>query len=163
MLLFILAGSIKTEALSTFQYITCYSLSLTNNTNITYGGSFNTSHVTLYRFPDIKNQKTNVVSIHHMLLFITFREHTLHGCSFVSIHHMLLFIGQMLTSICREFGGFNTSHVTLYLQPARLRRKCSRVSIHHMLLFINNRDGGHSRKLRFQYITCYSLSFQEVK
>ena len=118
---------------------------------------FNTSHVTLYRFPDIKNQKTNVVSIHHMLLFIIYERleyghwelfqyitcYSLSGLfakfynlTHVSIHHMLLFI--------------DLAPVNPYIVP--------RVSIHHMLLFIIIQELNNEQLTMFQYITCYSLS-----
>ena len=140
---------------------------------------FNTSHVTLYLLQTTQILHMEEVSIHHMLLFITFREHTLHGCSFVSIHHMLLFICsrqdsgenvpgfQYITcySLSIELADkvlpknrFNTSHVTLYRLQIRRPGNRKHVSIHHMLLFIMNERYSPTLENLFQYITCYSLS-----
>ena len=156
MLLFI-AGIDSENVLSTsFQYISCYSLSSCHSHVIKrlsvsihlmllfiklYPAqqdrslSFNTSHVTLYRFlnlfvvPQFFRFNTS-----HVTLYRCFNL-----CFFcivaVSIHLMLLFI-----AIGSEFAllnlSFNTSHVTLYL--------------HELGLDIY--------KYKFQYISCYSLS-----
>ena len=118
-----------------FQYITCYSLSVTQKAISLICGSFNTSHVTLY---------------HHILRWVVL----LGG---VSIHHMLLFI-----MICQRpwhsWPGFNTSHVTLYRCWACIPYRSILVSIHHMLLFICCQKHLYFSSCRFQYITCYSLS-----
>ena len=98
----------------TFQYITCYSLSI-----------IRTNH----------QSSPSFVSIHHMLLFISSppaSSQLLHG---VSIHHMLLFI-TVFTDSSTPLQGFNTSHVTLYLNKCHRLFPLFLVSIHHMLLFI---------------------------
>ena len=78
-----------------FQYITCYSLSVNLSNQQSVYSCFNTSHVTLYRPGSGK-----------------------------SLH-------------CAK--SFNTSHVTLYLNPFLLIMSLKCVSIHHMLLFILQR------------------------
>ena len=77
------------------------------------------------------------VSIHLMLLFIGFRTETVISCIWVSIHLMLLFI-PLLTSCKWYILCFNTSHVTLYL--------CKKEK---------TKEGVK----KFQYISCYSLSY----
>ena len=92
MLLFIVIAYAADGITKLFQYITCYSLSLTNNTNITYGGSFNTSHVTLS-----PTQTTYIAWMYyrfntsHVTLYLQ-PARLRRKCSRVSIHHMLLFI-----------------------------------------------------------------------
>ena len=98
---------------------------------------------------------------------------------FVSIHLMLLFI-RLCQSCWRIRCGFNTSHVTLYRNCFPVNLTLPGVSIHLMLLFINGNkwrlksqmcfNTSHvtlylirliilkGRWLRFQYISCYSLS-----
>ena len=113
MLLFIPLRNRNCALCSSFQYITCYSLS----------------------YNEILNRGPGFVSIHHMLLFIIFAFSPSIDCCIVSIHHMLLFIGriyplpffripfQYITcySLSSAEAGkigenlsFNTSHVTLY-------------------------------------------------
>ena len=53
---------------------------------------------------------------------------------------------------------FNTSHVTLYLEPAGKHRLGFTVSIHLMLLFITEGSMEEVTSNLFQYISCYSLS-----
>ena len=136
MLLFILQRQYRLRDGFMFQYITCYSLS---------------SFPILRSFPLL-------VSIHHMLLFILkleavagvlLRFNTSHVTLYhsdrafirpylyVSIHHMLLFINRKVKRIIPQDHCFNTSHVTLYQINDYLRIK----------------------KYWFQYITCYSLSY----
>ena len=114
MLLFIINETIDIDLSTEFQYITCYSLSDNTDFNLVSEKRFNTSHVTLYRFlnPN-KNKKKKcfntshvtlypllekraltvyLVSIHHMLLFISLYLLPCVLCCIVSIHHMLLFI-----------------------------------------------------------------------
>ena len=157
MLLFILTTEIAEMAIDLFQYISCYSLSKTDFLRLSWDISFNTSHVTLYP-----------------------RERTdLWKRSNVSIHLMLLFIRKSVYLRCFS-GCFNTSHVTLYHVDLGSGIICINVSIHLMLLFIIN--GSVQRylliysfntshvtlylipkqkklvALKFQYISCYSLS-----
>ncbi len=114
MLLFIGLLQSNSEPHSPFQYISCYSLSVTGNTYGAKDVRFNTSHVTLYRktiqypqYPFCRfqyiscyslswsitdNKRLKRVSIHLMLLFIEalLKISGLHIA--VSIHLMLLFI-----------------------------------------------------------------------
>ena len=75
--------------------------------------SFNTSHVTLYRYSWQYWYKLELVSIHLMLLFIGITKASSSAPT-----------------------GFNTSHVTLYRGETRLPSSFKHVSIHLMLLFI---------------------------
>ena len=122
--------------ISAFQYITCYSLSLSRGRDggnllqvsihhmllfikeNTKGGivydSFNTSHVTLY-------PSTHTGTKRHRTRFNTSHV-TLYP--FVTLYHLIL------------LASFNTSHVTLYPVPPGFMLSSLYVSIHHMLLFI---------------------------
>ena len=73
------------------------------------------------------------------------------------IHHMLLFICNAPTLRCKS-QDFNTSHVTLYQEHPRRSYYTTNVSIHLMLLFIKLLDTQRFALVRFQYISCYSLS-----
>ena len=96
-----------------FQYITCYSLSAAGKTQAKMFPGFNTSHVTLYPYRRNKESNRKTVSIHHMLLFIRIQGVSILHTVSVSIHHMLLFIrNREADDILAE--SFNTSHVTLY-------------------------------------------------
>ena len=75
------------------------------------------------------------VSIHLMLLFIGIGLSIQFCIQKVSIHLMLLFIF-LVVFLMVKWSGFNTSHVTLYLDQT------------------NNAAEVYS----FQYISCYSLS-----
>ena len=75
----------------------------------------------------------------------------------VSIHHMLLFITYTKGFVCGK-ARFNTSHVTLYQWLEKHHEHGTDVSIHHMLLFIIAPVAGALEYSAFQYITCYSLS-----
>ena len=92
-------------------------------------------------------------------------------------------LSQSARSRLRENRGFNTSHVTLYLEQNRDCQQFNHVSIHLMLLFIYILFGTLCttapvsihlmllfirrsfcillRVLMFQYISCYSLSTQK--
>ena len=93
-----------------------------------------------------------------MLLFITFREHTLHGCSFVSIHHMLLFI------CSRQDSGENVpgfQYITCYsLSKKRVRKNTGRILFQYITCYSLSPPSPVSAPPTevFQYITCYSLS-----
>ena len=121
---------------------------------------FNTSHVTLYLLQTTQILHMEEVSIHHMLLFITFREHTLHGCSFVSIHHMLLFI------CSRQDSGENVpgfQYITCYsLSKKRVRKNTGRILFQYITCYSLSPPSPVSAPPTevFQYITCYSLSFR---
>ena len=75
-----------------FQYIPCYCLSYTQLTYCRRNDNFNTSHVTVYHIDCNKAEIFIRISIHPMLLFITF----------FMLRTFMAF-------------NFNTSHVTVYL------------------------------------------------
>ena len=70
---------------------------------------------------------------------------------------MLLFI-LIACWIPKPVCSFNTSHVTLYLQHREGSGIITLVSIHLMLLFIQVFAYIVLDKIKFQYISCYSLS-----
>ena len=156
MLLFIGKGCSNFSCLYTFQYISCYSLSI--------NAKFISSHkpvsihlmllfiVAADRFPVLVAafQYISCYSLSHFLIFLADR-------SFVSIHLMLLFISivSAIPSAASLFqyiscyslslkasvmtgrnARFNTSHVTLYLNGFTTTLFSQCVSIHLMLLFI---------------------------
>ena len=76
--------------------------------------SFNTSHVTLYH--QIQNWTSNTFSgfnTSHVTLYL-YRTHSSPSACLVSIHHMLLFITVRPSTMIPVTSSFNTSHVTLY-------------------------------------------------
>ena len=60
----------KVQKQMMFQYISCYSLSRPEGLLSALNAGFNTSHVTLYQYPEVAGWTPLVVSIHLMLLFI---------------------------------------------------------------------------------------------
>ena len=60
-------------------------------------------------------------------------------------------------------GRFNTSHVTLYLRKRFFNGIPDCVSIHLMLLFIPEDFLPVISSVKFQYISCYSLSFNAAR
>ena len=96
-----------------FQYISCYSLSLSNCLMYVLLIRFNTSHVTLYHYLLREARRYTRVSIHLMLLFII-----------------------LFQSCGGQKSCFNTSHVTLYQLALERCSIGDVVSIHLMLLFI---------------------------
>ena len=156
MLLFIHFFFATAFAPISFQYISCYCLSLSRSSIFCANPDFNTSHVTVYR----RASRTQ-----------------LYGDA-ISIHLMLLFIGIGLTMEVMPFN-FNTSHVTVYqccsepFMESDLfqyiscyclscycigQRKIIQISIHLMLLFIIFCNVCTKFFYRFQYISCYCLS-----
>ena len=100
--------------------------------------SFNTSHVTLYRFRKIfHKRKSQFQYISCYSLSPHTRVPSL--CTLVSIHLMLLFI-PLLFRCSIPCCSFNTSHVTLYRNQKQECSHCITVSIHLMLLFIRSSD-----------------------
>ena len=121
-----------------FQYISCYSLSQPG-IGIDYATGF--QYISCY----------SLSSIHLTTTLI----------SEVSIHLMLLFINNRNIMECKEIC-FNTSHVTLYrLWGARTGHCDICFNTSHVTLY---RIGVSKivRKLKFQYISCYSLSIAEL-
>ena len=119
-----------------FQYISCYSLSLTTgNLEMTYK-RFNTSHVTLYHDSALVVHSTYLFQ--YISCYSLSTTWTSNICrSYVSIHLMLLFI-KMAQAVQHRKKCFNTSHVTLYPPESYVDEWTGGVSIHLMLLFINS-------------------------
>ena len=118
MLLFIAMSAIDFDALSEFQYIKCYSLSLTQNTLI----------VGMVK-----------VSIHQMLLFICMQRSRRYHYHWVSIHQMLLFI-HLTVNILLFVMHVSIHQMLLFIFWAGwLFWHSLRVSIHQMLLFIGDK------------------------
>ena len=157
MLLFIPGYRWTSRTSILFQYISCYSLSLTRQWSMQRYLSFNTSHVTLYltskadktalaqTFQYISCYSLSGSCSKYITESIRFQYISCYSLSWgrrqpteqtdVSIHLMLLFIEDELSKIA-DSGRFNTSHVTLYRY------------IRGIIIVI----------LWFQYISCYSLS-----
>ena len=167
------------ETVNKFQYISCYSLS--QSLQFLRLDPVVSIHLMLLFILDMTVLlfRSLFVSIHLMLLFIESPHlETLH-LQEVSIHLMLLFINYSLSAV-NVPERFNTSHVTLYLKRLCRLATISNVSIHLMLLFISPITANASdtavvsihlmllfiacwncditRKIQFQYISCYSLS-----
>ena len=102
--------------------------------------NFNTSHVTVYRSRELNTPLFLLISIHLMLLFIAF------------------FRLDQVTCL-----NFNTSHVTVYLFLHPPTMSSQLISIHLMLLFIVADDAPQFPVAEFQYISCYCLSFRDIR
>ena len=142
----------------TFQYISCYSLSI----------------IKLFR----KDCSINV-SIHLMLLFITvcqipvkgeqgFQYISCYSLSCFSRRSVIFHIPFQYISCYSLSGGhfvyfsvylcFNTSHVTLYLLRREYKKRgAERFNTSHVTLYLVRRPY-QKRGQEFQYISCYSLS-----
>ena len=68
-----------------------------------------------------------------------------------------------LSLFCKVHGRiriyFNTSHVTVYLLSLPCVYSSTHISIHLMLLFIGWQQSIRNDSKKFQYISCYCLSF----
>ena len=95
---------------------------------------FNTSHVTLYRHHQEAAQSPHAVSIHLMLLFINVQNTATQIANCFNTSHVTLYLSFLYKHSATHC--FNTSHVTLY----------------------QRKYGEMSRRIEFQYISCYSLS-----
>ena len=98
---------------SSFQYISCYCLSYLRHVYSHLSLNFNTSHVTVYRYHSTSFFFATFISIHLMLLFITWFEsikNKLDGFQYISCYCL------SYTVECGEpyITYFNTSHVTVY-------------------------------------------------
>ena len=141
--------------------------------------SFNTSHVTLYRFYGYTEIRISVVSIHHMLLFIkyytrleyhrfVFQYITCYSLSaniYRGVPEWLEF--QYITCYSLSEKRHNRTarkrvsihHMLLFIVISLIDQpSLNDVSIHHMLLFILTSNSTSCLIWWFQYITCYSLS-----
>ena len=141
-----------------FQYISCYCLSLSvfnassvnqdfNTSHVTVyqsralarvleSSDFNTSHVTVYRMNFAqKRKKWEYFNTSHVTVYQRMEKDSLSDLR-ISIHLMLLFIA------CSSlYYGTDT-----------------RISIHLMLLFITSDVNDNVLPKLFQYISCYCLS-----
>ena len=118
---------------------------------------FNTSHVVVYRkMGDFLGQGTEV-SIHLMLQFITTQKY-LHLAyqSFNTSHVVVYRFRNRRIEYLQP--SFNTSHVVVYRFFFRQRETGTGVSIHLMLQFILDDAADLFCILKFQYISCCSLS-----
>ena len=167
---------------SWFQYISCYSLSVQGAAEMPWLISFNTSHVTLYLQQMVAD--ADEVTFQHISCYSLSDQYTVKPFSnTVSIHLMLLFILETVRDH-PEYSRFNTSHVTLYREEVVWYGTENCVSIHLMLLFIvlakpkqyaawRSFNTSHVTLyltahepdypiLKFQYISCYSLSLARI-
>ena len=129
----------------TFQYISCYSLSLFHILQLKCIPRFNTSHVTLYLY--------QFHSLKKLLLCFNTSHVTLYPghpfkcgwMGWVSIHLMLLFICLRNARFVHFSISFNTSHVTLYhgLRQCTIQKQ-SRFNTSHFTLY-------HPVKIRFRW------------
>ena len=127
------------DPVRTFQYITCYSLS--NLTPDTVDQIWAFQYITCYSLSESSSFLILLICACFNTSHVTLYRRAVLSSSInepVSIHHMLLFIWA---------GG------------KRLQRY-EKVSIHHMLLFIRISCSLFIVSWKFQYITCYSLSFE---
>ena len=128
---------------SWFQYITCYSLSVIGLVTVHTCERFNTSHVTLYPIDPKKLDNTDF--------------------SF-NTSHVTLYRKQIFTLFCK-INRFNTSHVTLYHFHLHSTTSTDfQVSIHHMLLFIRFLDTQYFFFPRFNtsHVTLYQQIAQKL-
>ena len=157
MLLFIAMDKYGISLTDSFQYISCYSLSISGATGQEFDDRFNTSHVTLYLRISYRVSSANAfqyISCYSLSITLTsIYSLFLH----VSIHLMLLFIyvpvGWSVQKSC-----FNTSHVTLYRQGNCgywIRTKFQYISCYSLS---EAQKENFISSLEFQYISCYSLS-----
>ena len=162
-----------------FQYISCYSLSerafifaVFRDVSIhlmllfipaiftleEHQASFNTSHVTLYQ-RNMTSERVTATSFNtsHVTLY-----HVDLGsgiiCINVSIHLMLLFIINGSVQRYLLIYSFNTSHVTLYLIPKQ--KKLVALKFQYISCYSLSKPFGQRKNALalFQYISCYSLS-----
>ena len=132
------AGLAGTDAIA-FQYISCYSLSKSGQISADLINRFNTSHVTLYLWRNrqrIRHFRFQYISCYSLSGWTCINA----WFSTVSIHLMLLFIESELAQ-----------GITLWV-----------VSIHLMLLFITDSPSRVAHNKKFQYISCYSLSVDQI-
>ena len=183
MLFFIPSLGRHEDLIRMFQYISCYSLSLLPVRHLPCvevsihlmlffiriapsiffpnASSFNTSHVILYRYDLTWGELTwefQYISCYSLSNMFPARNKL---CNMVSIHLMLFFIEWLVTMPLDDWS-FNTSHVILYRRNERSEHDTEYVSIHLMLFFINNMDTLGSVFPPFQYISCYSLSKENI-
>ena len=119
---------------------------------------FNTSHVTLYPDPPTRvthNKKFQYISCYSLSILISERSQIKTGFNTSHVTLYLRYGAGLIPRCC-----FNTSHVTLYRKATKGWQRNNVVSIHLMLLFIVFKLLNKEKKQRFQYISCYSLSWE---
>ncbi len=115
MLLFIIGGNNIDLLISSFQYISCYSLSILVSAHM--GARTGFQYISCYSLSKYCIQKLLQTE--------------------VSIHLMLLFICRLASAFSRQSMRFNTSHVTLYPLPLLRTSFCtmcfntSHVTLYH--------------------------------
>ena len=136
MLLFIEVSGVGSAVVEAFQYISCCSLSNCKEYRLYKQKGFNTSHVTLYRKPGTAKLPAE---------------------SSFNTSHVTLYL-RNFQRIRNPFPCFNTSHVTLY-QDFFVKKSDDELSFNtsHVTLYLEEIPVGQ-RTVRFQYISCYSLS-----
>ena len=136
-LLFIRPLELALTAVSKFQYISCYSLSVKAVQTFPVYTRFNTSHVTLYRLMQNSYQAT---SPFQYISCYSLSEDRDRNCKKVQAFQYI--------------SCYSLSHFLIFLADR------SFVSIHLMLLFISIVSAIPSAASLFQYISCYSLSLK---
>ena len=137
----------------------CYCQSNSIIYNILY--CFNTSHITLYRkqSKSVRRQVT-CFNTSHVTLYLSMSikfPHCKHcfNTSHVTLYHLLKKFQILLVK------GFNTSHVTLYHSPGSGSTMLLGFNTSHVTLYRQSISLLHLY-LKFQYISCYSLSIIET-
>ena len=155
-LLFIRPLELALTAVSKFQYISCYSLSVKAVQTFPVYTRFNTSHVTLYRLMQNSYQATSPFQYISCYSLSGVRIGHIQDTMDFSIHLMLLFIEKELYPYLL-FYGFNTSHVTLYQKIAtEIAKRYKRFNTSHVTLYPSFFQFSQI-DLSFEYISCYSL------
>ena len=123
-----------------FQYISCYSLSIPTWLRSLTEISFNTSHVTLYRYslPDCSGEER-------------FQYISCYSLSYAAL---------LPNKIFKMFQYISCYSLSMWIRPCDNRPW---VSIHLMLLFIEGTKDTIDNSGKFQYISCYSLSGRHSK
>ena len=120
--------------------------------------SFNTSHVTLYLMSAFPSQEVQFrFNTSHVTLYLL-RIKFQHGCA-NSFQYISCYSLSSISFFVNTYNfSFNTSHVTLYrIEKRNLTRFIPCFNTSHVTLYLQ----GFVEKLnemRFQYISCYSLS-----
>ena len=143
-----------------FQYITCYSLSDVQHLLLVNYIGFNTSHVTLYLLMERYLSSRTGFNTSHVTLYRAGKEHAfLFGLfQYITCYSLSTNLQESTASIYR----FNTSHVTLYLIPAHGIKRDVRFNTSHVTLYLEESEAMNSPEV-FQYITCYSLSENQMQ
>ena len=158
MLLFIGFPVLPGYCLSSFQYISCYSLSFIASILSDNCTCFNTSHVTLYLA--VRCSYNNVVylfqyiSCYSLSCYIRLSEFQI--CCF-NTSHVTLYLKSLFLH-CLLNNRFNTSHVTLYRSPPVAPGTFDEFQYISCYSLSPNVPTYLFAIVSFQYISCYSLS-----